>query len=649
MLPTTKYIQGSEQVDIWACPQANEIDSPDKWNELATLPNGQKRLVLGDQHGNFLKLVHSLITRGVVGTEPNDHTNIKNVYDELLAIEERHLAQLKKLQMLKSPQDDEAINALKVDIGQDLARFRAIIKDKLKLFRSDVLITLIGDVLCDRGSNDYLTLLLIDELKNKQPEGAKFEVLLSNHDDGFIRKSFGGGKDLVGSDTSQYNMKLLEKHEIIAPQEAEKLTKSYLSSIKLFSYSIDVDERGKIKGLQIFNHAVAGPKCLEALIQKYPDIFQGVTYKADTIIDLCRTIDAVNEKFQVFINQPGGIEAYHKILTEESGAIEQYVDEMRDKCNTTEELKRVNSTLPVTSQRDIKDPNYGPFTCLIWNDTPAKAHEWSMIEGITPRTGHGHIGELKEGQNGEDVKNMAYSEEHGQSFDGNAGKRKGSPGANPMLCLSTYSSISSYLLDIPNRINSAKTAFNTASENWGEQFKSDAMKNSVEAFTNKATELLAKGEIGAAVAIVHYIETVTEAVTEYHTTKKAPAPISSTQSPADTPEQILSQKITEAQTKIKPALASYRGVFASLCEFGHQILVKCGLRKDEERHTKSTELLGKMVTELNKIGSQANENDAFLSTHSCHSPDTIATNKSPSPLVGEGGRGPDEGPVFENL
>lgn len=119
-------------------------------------PAENAQVTIGDLHGNSMKLLDFLRRSGVVNVAGGEYSTLVDIY-------KKNVEDLTR---------------------EDLTRFRGII-DRLLLQRKDLLIRLIGDVLADRGANDYFTLYILDHLfKN----GVKVEAIFSNHDDGAFRE-----------------------------------------------------------------------------------------------------------------------------------------------------------------------------------------------------------------------------------------------------------------------------------------------------------------------------------------------------------------------------------------------------------------------------------------------------------------------------
>lgn len=363
----------SQSISIWKFPTV--IDNP--WRLLHSPTKGRRRqMTLGDQHGNFLKLLYSLIEKGVVQCE-------KDTYKALVELENAHLQLMKEMSKVISPSADQK-KRLKIQIAhfRELIATLAVTEEPGK----EMLVRLIGDVLADRGSNDFFTLLIIDELKKK---GLNFEILASNHDDAFFRPIAMEGMKRKNPQQvrSATHMQALIKHGIVEQKEVNQLKKSYFQSIKLFSYSIESDENGKPSKLNIFNHAVAGPACLQSLIKTYQNtVFKDVQYRASTWEEICETIDAINEKFMAYcvsknINEPW--KAYEALMRKEDAVADYKFPHVRT-----------------------------PFIYLTWNRTKRPDDDiWGKKGGVEISTIHGHIGNQS-----------VYHDNEGINLDDNAGK-----------------------------------------------------------------------------------------------------------------------------------------------------------------------------------------------------------------------------------
>ena len=220
-------------------------------------------LTLGDLHGNALKLLYFLIKHEIVTCE-------KRFYERFVIIYRKHPNDLSKEDLLE-------IKA----ICQQL-----IVKNKTK-------ICLIGDVLADRGQNDYFTLLLLYKLHN---ESVPIDILLSNHDFTFIEclEVYGifrssrpcGDREFASS--MQQMQDLIETYKLDFSEIKTMVENAYLPKLKLLSYSLDNENE-----ITRFSHARIDDKVMINLA-----IVMNVPFLALTVAELAQTIDAINYSFQ---------------------------------------------------------------------------------------------------------------------------------------------------------------------------------------------------------------------------------------------------------------------------------------------------------------------------------------------------------------
>lgn len=228
------------------------------------LPIGEgNQLTIGDLHGNALKLLHFIIKHEIVESNNNDYQQFVDIYRK----------------------DNNALQREDLDKIKHICE-NLIIKDKIK-------ICLIGDVLADRGQNDYFTLLLLNKLHK---ESIPLEIMLSNHDFTFIESLEKNGifrsKRLCGDAVFGCSMhqlqdlidkELLEKNEIIS-----LFRESYLPHLKLLSYVInDYDE------ITYFSHASIDEEVITNFTKKME-----VLFRANTTTQLANSITAINHSFQ---------------------------------------------------------------------------------------------------------------------------------------------------------------------------------------------------------------------------------------------------------------------------------------------------------------------------------------------------------------
>lgn len=232
-----------------------------------------QELTLGDLHGNALKLLYFLIQHGVVDWPEGK----QQLYSKLAAIYSTYPLQKEDVEFF--------VNAI----------------SKLEIKNKNA-IRLIGDELADRGMSDLFTLLILQKLdKEKVP----FSILTSNHGFEFYIKyrefKATQGDFVLNEDAfksvalgdeqgrSMFNMGQLVQSGIIKADDFFSLYERVcLPQYKLIDYVLDEQN----KTFTFFMHGVSGLKTIEGVAQAF-----GVQYKGETVADLARTIDQINQKF----------------------------------------------------------------------------------------------------------------------------------------------------------------------------------------------------------------------------------------------------------------------------------------------------------------------------------------------------------------
>ncbi len=248
-----------EVVNIYELP---EIDK-------TFLGGKNTNITIGDLHGNAIKLLFMLIKHGIASAlSKEDYLNLVGIYKQ-------------------NPQN---ITSEQLNTFNDL-----IAKIEIK---SDASIILIGDVLADRGSNDYFTLKLLEKLHQG---GAHVETLFSNHDAEFIlayetntKLQAAPNMDHSGQVDSMNALQTLIERKLITFDSVISLVKSaYQPTLKALTYTLN-DYQNEIT---IYSHAGIGLSNLQAIAEKLK-----VDYKDVDAIVLAKTIDAINSKFQEHVN-----------------------------------------------------------------------------------------------------------------------------------------------------------------------------------------------------------------------------------------------------------------------------------------------------------------------------------------------------------
>lgn len=267
------YIE-EEQVDLKKYPLSHGIE----------LSNSDQ-LILGDLHANMIKLLYFLIHENVVrGISELDYENIYTIH----------------------------INSMKDKLThEDINRFKKIIK-QLSPVNPDKSpqIYLIGDVLADRSGNDYLTLLLIAQIKALK---IPLTIIVSNHDREFLGAhergeiinvqtvpwlaQFNCG---ISSNQSLINLGKLIKKKLVGTDEIEELIeKIYLPLLQGISISINEHE----KRIIFITHAPVGLSIVNEIVNEMSVSVRDFQYWWQTlatkiyIINQCITRLCQNKKF----------------------------------------------------------------------------------------------------------------------------------------------------------------------------------------------------------------------------------------------------------------------------------------------------------------------------------------------------------------
>ncbi|MHB1948183.1 MAG: Dot/Icm T4SS effector Wip [Gammaproteobacteria bacterium] len=225
------------------------------------------QFTIGDLHGNALKLIYFLIRQNVITLD-------KALYNEFVTIYTRETSKLK---------------------AKDLERFEFILS---QIKENPVgLVRLIGDEFCDRGSNDYFTLKILQRLKTLN---IPFEILSSNHGIEFMfqaeaKESFTSYVLVPPHDASLLNLDKLIVNGLVKREEVDKIFNECIkSSYRALSYSLGTDKNK----ITIYSHAGIGLTEIAAAANKL-----GVKFNDKTAEELAQTIDAINDQYSMYVTQ----------------------------------------------------------------------------------------------------------------------------------------------------------------------------------------------------------------------------------------------------------------------------------------------------------------------------------------------------------
>lgn len=267
-------------VNIYSYPKAGEIN---------THPPGSV-VTLGDLHGNAAKFLHMLVREGILDISESDYNKLINIYQTS-------------------------------DKNYDLNEFNNILQN-VKLKDPCPKLRLIGDDFADRGKNDLLTLLMYEKL---QALNMNVDVIASNHGmeflkqyaygiDGEIRILYQGVHRGFGS--SLYGLrKDIKEGNISADRVNTIIQESYLPNIKLISYLINDENK-----ISIYSHAPIN----ETKIRDIAELMK-VDFKADTVEDLAKTIDNINQSFREITKDKNKLKSFFQ--SEDFNKLDSFIND----------------------------------------------------------------------------------------------------------------------------------------------------------------------------------------------------------------------------------------------------------------------------------------------------------------------------------
>lgn len=304
-----QYIN-QEKVNIDVCPELDVEHQLSKGMQVS----------LGDLHGNFQKLLYAGVRHGALVIDHSDFSSLASIYAT------------KPLQIAHIKQFNELLARIQVNPAA-----------------KDSLLRLIGDVVADRGANDYLTLKLLQKFKQG---GLPFENLLSNHDAELIglyenNQPFNYSK-LQGQANSANQMQDLIARGVVSRDEINALIEDcYKPALKALSYSFN--DQGK---LTIYSHAAIDPQTIHFMADKLE-----LPWLGNDDASIAKTIDAINVEFAKHVQN----NTVTKLLDLDSVSL--------DALNGVEQI----------------DAKKFPFAFLIWNRKATNLNRPDHINFV-----HGH-------------------------------------------------------------------------------------------------------------------------------------------------------------------------------------------------------------------------------------------------------------------
>lgn len=253
------YLQ-SEHDDFRHLPEAN--------------PSNYPLIVLGDLHGNALKLLHFLIKQGVIETTADNYNKFYNLYHT-------------------SPPSLNTINEIKALI------------DNFTISTTPPFLRFLGDELADRGRNDFYTLYLLNKLDKS---GVAFDINQSNHTVEFtlaheVVCKTGQAADYQKTMINPKQVRSLQALSMclragyITQQDVNQLVDMHKQHQRIISYSL-----AKEGGITLYSHAPVDYKVVHALAKALE-----IPYFDQTPLLLAYTIEQINQKYLSYVknNQLG--------------------------------------------------------------------------------------------------------------------------------------------------------------------------------------------------------------------------------------------------------------------------------------------------------------------------------------------------------
>lgn len=231
---------------------------------IPVVPGAQ--LTFGDTHGNALKMIHFLITHGVL-TLKNGSEDYKKLF-----------------QIYVKQSEHKEWDKADIDNYNDIIN-RATVNPKAN-------VRFIGDELGDRGANDYFTLKILKKLKDGH---VKTEHLISDHGAEFLdfhskgcQPGYKAPHLKGGQARSVENLSKWIEKGLVTKQEVQELGKVYTENLKVISYTLDEANNH----ITFFSHAPVGVETLRHLAKEF-----GVPFKEGSAKEVAETIDGVNLAF----------------------------------------------------------------------------------------------------------------------------------------------------------------------------------------------------------------------------------------------------------------------------------------------------------------------------------------------------------------
>lgn len=225
----------------------------------------QSDVFLGDMHGNSKKLLYHLIKEGIFSVSESDYNQFVQIYNRS--------------------------QTLTVDDKQKLDA----IMQRVTLKSHPKCLHLLGDLLADRGNNDYLTLKIIEKLGKL---GVNYDILFSNHDAWFLQAMDTQWRSVMDSEFASSLRGFQNTWMQMDVDERSKIHEiielHYKPKLKLLSGIVTQSEPQALPTFFAISHA---PLALHEPVEWLAAYFQ-VPYSGQTVSELMQVRLQINQAFK---------------------------------------------------------------------------------------------------------------------------------------------------------------------------------------------------------------------------------------------------------------------------------------------------------------------------------------------------------------
>ena len=223
-------------------------------------------VVIGDLHGNAMKLIYLLLRFGIINMNPDRYQRLMTLYNT-------------------------PVNDLTLEL---LDEFEAIVNASTIRTFPDLLV-LIGDEFADRGQNDYFTALVF---KKMHDSGVPYKIHLSNHGASLIGYLENPLRPLVkfreGQENSLDNLRtLVSKFEQLKVKFSSLVEHAYKDHLALIGYIQTVGQP-----LSVLTHAPIDNVIMKGLSKTF-----SVDYHSETADNIVECIDKINAAISTSIKE----------------------------------------------------------------------------------------------------------------------------------------------------------------------------------------------------------------------------------------------------------------------------------------------------------------------------------------------------------